>query len=373
MGRGSLRNQRCFCGSGQKYKNCHELRERENPLERSEIFDAFRKSFSKKVCLHPDASSTTCSSKIINAHTVQRAGVLSRIAHDGHVYWFDSDVASIFKNNGTPPVESIGINRASTFTGFCARHDNELFRPLDDHTFSGSSEQCFLLAYRTLCHELYLKRSQIDALEFQKEFDRGADLDRQFHVRSTTFLQQTGALIGSRDFEEHKRLFDLDLRSGDFSNMRSAIIWLHDVPDMVCSGPVLLAYDFYGRPLQAELGIEERADFLSLSILTTATGGAAVFSWREDSGESAAKLVRSLLELPGRAVANAIVRLAFTSMGNLFMSMSWWDQLPGEVKEALKRRLVDSAHPAFETMPDVLLDDGLRPVTWRVAGIQTRM
>jgi hypothetical protein len=49
----------------------------------------------------------------------------------------------------------IGANKASTFTGFCEFHDQEIFRDLDTKEFDGSSRLTFLSAYRALCRELY--------------------------------------------------------------------------------------------------------------------------------------------------------------------------------------------------------------------------
>ena len=51
----------------------------------------------------------------------------------------------------------VGINSATTFTGFCSLHDQQLFKPIDTELLLPTPEQVFLLHYRALCRELYVK------------------------------------------------------------------------------------------------------------------------------------------------------------------------------------------------------------------------
>ena len=60
--------------------------------------------------------------------------------------------------NGSPEClfEKVGRNQASTFPGFCSRHDTEIFKPLDTKPLSlDDAEQLFLIAYRSLTRELH--------------------------------------------------------------------------------------------------------------------------------------------------------------------------------------------------------------------------
>ncbi len=54
----------------------------------------------------------------------------------------------------------IGINTASTFTGFCHKHDREIFRLIDDFDYN-SSEQCFLYCYRAFARAYHKKREEL--------------------------------------------------------------------------------------------------------------------------------------------------------------------------------------------------------------------
>jgi hypothetical protein len=150
------RNDPCWCGSGKKYKRCHLSREDAPSPNVGDFINAQRHS-TPTLCFHPNASSANCSGKIIKAHTVQRNGGLSQIAKDGHVYTAANDISSVIQNQGEITLKLTGLKTATTFTGFCNRHDTEIFKPIETVPFNPSSEHAFLLAYRVLCKELYAK------------------------------------------------------------------------------------------------------------------------------------------------------------------------------------------------------------------------
>src|SRR4051812_4436840 len=76
-------NERCWCGSGKKFKKCHRNRESEALTNVFADSAKMRSAGKQGKCLHPDAGGGHCSSKAIASHTVQRAGGLSAIAEDG--------------------------------------------------------------------------------------------------------------------------------------------------------------------------------------------------------------------------------------------------------------------------------------------------
>ena len=143
------RNDQCWCGSGKKYKHCHLDRERQAPLNPWDASEKIRNAFGTKICLAPEAWRNECSRQISRAHTVPKSGSLRQIVRDGHVYAFVPSQENLMKNDGVVMPELIGLNRASTFTGFCSHHDDAIFSPVEKQMFSSSQEQCFLLGYRS--------------------------------------------------------------------------------------------------------------------------------------------------------------------------------------------------------------------------------
>ncbi|MCP4049845.1 MAG: SEC-C domain-containing protein, partial [bacterium] len=155
------RNDPCWCGSGKKYKKCHLNQEVTEPPSLNKLIQYSKKVFNKKVCLHPNAEKT-CLKNIVRAHTVQKSGGLSHIAECGKVLQFVPSVASLYKGNTGIIPSKIGIKTASTINGFCNKHDNEIFRPIDTNEFIPCLEHAFLVGYRSLCRDLYYKQAQVN-------------------------------------------------------------------------------------------------------------------------------------------------------------------------------------------------------------------
>ena len=121
-----------------------------------------RAELRRKYCLHPDASGD-CSKRIISAHTVQRAILAKYIAVENHVLRFEVEPLADPMRGMLVYPKRRGINRATTFFGFCDKHDCELFRPLEAIEFAFQPEQIALLGYRAICRDAYGKEAEIAA------------------------------------------------------------------------------------------------------------------------------------------------------------------------------------------------------------------
>jgi hypothetical protein len=112
------RNDPCWCGSGKKYKKCHLHRDNEKPNAPWQIDKKFKRLLEQRQCLAPDKWKHDCSQQIAKAHTVPRSGSLARIARDGHVYAYKASFQELQRTEGVVKPRLMGINKASTFTGF---------------------------------------------------------------------------------------------------------------------------------------------------------------------------------------------------------------------------------------------------------------
>lgn len=101
-----------------------------------------------------------CSDNIISAHSIQRGKILNFISENGMIYYLTaepSDNLSEFK----PTFKQEGIKKFSTFSGFCGKHDKEVFQPIEDKCFECTEEQLNLYAYRAISKELYVQESSL--------------------------------------------------------------------------------------------------------------------------------------------------------------------------------------------------------------------
>jgi hypothetical protein len=366
------RNDLCWCGSGEKYKYCHLRREREEPVTYQERIKELRKIWSKEYCLHPQAGPSNCQGGLIQAHTIQRSGGLTRIAQDGKVYTFPPDYSMLVRTSGKLEVRLIGVRKASTFTGFCEYHDNATFAPIEKSPFRFTREQIFLLAYRAICRDLFAKRAQMEAIPFLRIQDRGKDLTDQMAIQSVVDIFGSGVKAGLEDIEHHKGLHDEVLIGKDFSNVQYYAVKLKDVPDIMCSGTALFELDFHGNRLQGFDQMDSRLDCFTLSLIGTDDGGAIVFSWLGGSAAGTA-FARSLKALTDDEIPRAIVRLTFEFFENASFSPKWWDGLTDKARESIQVRVTSAADPTAQRRLDCLKDDGLRFVNWEVSKRMTNL
>jgi SEC-C motif len=365
------RNDPCWCGSGKKYKKCHLNRQQENRIQPWEIMNA-TKNISSKYCSVPTNLKSKCCGDIINAHTVSKSANLKKISRDGHVYAFLPTFEKLNKHNGVAPAELVGINKASTFTGFCAFHDKEIFSLIEDQEFIASKEQCFLLAYRALAREIFAKKNVSNLLPFFKKLDQGRISDVQQEIQMVADAFSQGTLAGMNTIESYKNKFDDILNNNDFADVKACIINFRNMPNVLCSGGIFPEYDFQGNRLQDLSDLGSTPDFLTFSTIATTNGGAVVFCWINDSGKegNSEKLVNSLKKLDGNDLTNSLIRLFFEHCENIFIAPLWWESLEEDQKQSLTNRLLISGSVAHERSPSCLCDDGFKFDNWTAINIQ---
>ena len=241
-------NDPCWCHSNKKYKKCHRDRHREQPLEPGQLKALISRPFNtNKICLHPDAP-TGCS-KIIHAHTLQRMGIIRKLVSvDNHVQTFqqfDRDA------NGDPKIRKVGWRDASTFLGFCADHDSELFSPLEREPFTGDHQQILLAGYRALCHEVYQKQAATDVEPLlAKHADRGMPEDVQRVIQERLAVESTGRRMGLRELRVLKASYDRIAHQKATETLASVVIWFKGHPGIASTGTVHVDFDLRGKRLQ---------------------------------------------------------------------------------------------------------------------------
>lgn len=167
--------EKCPCESGKKYKFCcyvNSTDSKNDPIEytagrlTAEGQKLFRDT-EFKMCFTFDSSQ--CSDTIIGAHSIQNNGVLNQISTNNHVYTLNLEIN---QDSMKPQLKfiSIGKNKASIFSGFCKKHDDEYFNGIEDKEYQGTFEQNYWFAFRALCFELHrkLRLKKSYALLFQK-------------------------------------------------------------------------------------------------------------------------------------------------------------------------------------------------------------
>ncbi|MBW2307029.1 MAG: SEC-C domain-containing protein [Deltaproteobacteria bacterium] len=318
------RNAPCWCGSGIKYKKCHLNRESEQRLPAEAIYNEAKAAWDHKECLHPLAGMGICD-KIVSAHTVQRSGVLQRIIDStNHVRTF----YPIRKDNsGRPILRCVGWRKASTFTGFCAKHDSEIFTALEKKLFTGTDEQCFLVGYRALCHEVYQKSGSLRAGQvIRQSIDRGLPEKFQRQIQGIETSKDAGTRKGLADFQRLKGIMDRHLLEKDYSGWSRAVITFRGDLCVASTGAVSPNRDLEGHKLQGLHDTHTHQESLLYGVVPVPEGGAVVMTWL--SRETAPRLfVNSLLKEGNRRLPSLLVQFMFAYVENTYFSGAWWESL----------------------------------------------
>lgn len=262
------RNDPCWCGSGKKFKKCHLGREEAEPVKVSDILDTEKKAFGKEFCLYPRNSNSECDGKIAKAHTVQRAA-LAKIAEDGHVYGFVLN-ASIFQSEPGKEellvVRRIGIKKASTFTGFCTKHDNDIFKVIEDGSFVCCVKHAFLLGYRALCHAVFKKKAALKMSGLYHAMDSGQPLEIQRAIQKFAIPFIKGTKAGHDDLARIKSEYDIILKGRSFKKIKYYAILFNKWPDVLSSGGFWPEFDFNGNKVQEP--VEPNPEGMQFSLIT---------------------------------------------------------------------------------------------------------
>ncbi|HBP89844.1 MAG TPA: hypothetical protein DD706_19360 [Nitrospiraceae bacterium] len=317
-------NAPCWCGSGKTFQECHIDRIQDFPLPPGKINDVLRKIYTKKVCLHPEASKEQCT-KIIQAHTIQRRGAIERItSSDNHVLSFyppEKDQHNKLK------LHRVGWKKASTFRGFCSHHDNSLFSNLEDEGFIGTDKQCFLVGYRALCHALYQKITVKDSVPFLKSsLDKGRILYEQFFIQDLIATSNEGLSKGLEDLTPIKQEYDKAIMENSYNSIHQVVIDFKGTMAFTSTGVIHVEFDVNGKLLQDLLSAPVPAQTFSISIVSTEQGGVFIATWPRRFSKCK-DFFRALFAIDKQNIPSILLEFIFAYVENTFFSETWWNSL----------------------------------------------
>ena len=288
-------------------------------------------------CLALDDSGRPCPNPPVQTHTLARSASLKNLAEGGHVYSYTPLLNRVSPND--PPIsipEKCGIKNASTFPGFCHFHDTRLFSAVETRPFHNTPEQVFLLAYRSICYELFLKellyhpKMRYVREKYENKLPRSMR-DSLSHIRA---IQATGTASGLRDLRYHKAAYDRALASNKFAEVTAFTIEISGDPILMCCSGVTPSYDFNSHFLQDMQDDNIVGQPLAVTAFTDGPGHwFVVLAWHRHSDAVAQRLISSLQEQ--RDTTSALTALIFVHCGNLHFRITWWDALPPETRQWL--------------------------------------
>jgi hypothetical protein len=199
--------------------------------------------------------------------------MLRQIAKNGHVYHQSATIQDLEKTQGQLQIKLIGVNDASVLPIFCEPHDSGAFAPLEQARFTSSKEQCFLLAYRAICHELAKKLATLSSIPVLKGFYRGKSFPEQVKIQTMFAALAAANETSVRDMEVHKQEFDAMLLANNYTDLQGYVVTFESAPEILCAGGLYPECDFAGKPLQNLGDFSKTMEQISFALIATEQGG----------------------------------------------------------------------------------------------------
>jgi hypothetical protein len=273
------------------------------------IYQELRKGFAK-ICLLEDTGE--CGEKIIRAHSLQKK-VFKHHAKNGHVYQFEPLTGTRDADKNLWP-DLIGINKATTFLGFCEHHDSHIFSSIENFPFQNTPEQKFLHHYRAFAQMYYDKAYKFKIIE--RVLNDLAKTFSPFELKTLTekvYLNQYDA----SELKQQKLRFDDQLQNKDWSAIEGYAFVGETMPDILTTNFFAPRKNFHGQIFQ---------DTKLLSFTVTSVDDRAVFLLCGNKGCPVLhEFVASFREMPLQTTA--IITYVFCIFENFIILPKWWESL----------------------------------------------
>ncbi|MEZ8303431.1 hypothetical protein AB6C40_07960 [Vibrio splendidus] len=316
-----------------------------------------------KECYFKTNDNKDCEGKIINAHTVQKSGGLKKIATNGHVRYFKPSFKRLLDNKGMLSCEIEGVGKASTFFGFCQKHDRELFSPIENYSFEDCPTHALLHGYRAACKELYAKHEQ-----------------KRLHEKLDEILNDEGILTYSLQIERDNYKRGMDLAINEITTLKNTLenristrdtkgvnylaIHTEEITEFMCCAAFIPEISFDGRRLQSLFTKKDISSYLSVNIFSSDGEGVILFQWIGENDEIV-YFLDSLISSGISKIPSLITSAVFEFFENTFIAPSWWNTLSPKQKESIQKRVMTFGDHDRET----LMINSIGSVSWNINSI----
>lgn len=310
------------------------LSEIHNPQAAAELISKFRKRFSTKVCMAPQQDHEGA---IVSAHTLSVQSMLRKIAVDAHVYTV-GQAKRMGRDTFPIEVQRRGLRDVTVFNGFCQKHDQELFSCLDDEPFRFARKQSFMLAYRAVARECYLKRKQYESLPSPEEFAAMHGIKGKVELSDVAAIYQAASLRGAEDVEALKASFDKHLVSESWDRVITRAILFPTTPTVLATTAFQPFIDMDGNQLQDFEDLSADMSQICMSVVPTEDGGAAIFSWLDSSNSAPRRFFESVINT--KDLTSSALHAIFDNTENFAMNPAWYESLSEPNKAYIFSRIM---------------------------------
>ena len=264
---------------------------------------------------------------------MSRRAFLDPIAENGHVI----EQQRHFLHEG---FRDVGVNKASVFPGFCAQHDQVMFKDVDNPVAEIDRDFVLRLCYRVATKEAHAKQDTLAIADVLLLGDAGLPLPAQVQFQNRMNLFLHGTRLGVQDLMQRKDWLERAIESDASVPMFE---WQSVAIDgklpIVGAGAYNCEATFTGEhepfdecahkiPLLIHALIPQRGSWLS------------VFGWfRDGAEERCRRFAESIDCLSSERVPTALARFTMDVSENFFLRPSWYRGLDSAAQEDIAERV----------------------------------
>ena len=276
-------------------------------------------------CLHPNQKE--CSKKVIKAHSIQNNRILNKISENGMVVSPTGSKLSLESD-----FASTGRKSATTFEGFCSKHDHALFQDIEEKEYMPKNlKQELLFAYRILCREIITKECFKNlCINMFKE---------GMIVHPDIVL---GAEQALKDMENLKKSFDEILSKEKFEEFQTDLIILEDEYLFAVSSAFFIEYDFKNNPINELNILSKEPATLFLTIFPQNKKTYVLISYLKKDNLKFSFLKKQLLDLSEEEKKRRISSMICLYCENFVMSPKKWREFDESIKGDFVREFYES-------------------------------
>lgn len=274
---------------------------------------------------------------VISAHTLSVEAMLRKVSVDSHVY-VAAQAKRLARDTFPIEVQRKGLRDVTVFNGFCQKHDRELFACLELEPFRFQRQQSFMLAYRAVARECYLKRKQYESLPSPEEYASIHGIEDQLRLSDVALVFQAASLTGAEDAEDLKASFDRHLLSRGWDRVVTRAILFPATPTVLAAAAFQPFIDMNGTQLQNFEDLGADMSQICMSVIPTETGGAAIFSWLDSSNSAPQSFFDSVASVPN--LTASVLHAIFDNTENFAMNPSWYEGLTEDERSYVFSRIM---------------------------------
>jgi hypothetical protein len=223
--------------------------------------------------------------------------------------------------------KSVGINKATVFTGLCGDHDLRLFAAIDRHPINlSSAEQLFLFAYRAVLRETHVSNeSAAKLLAVYQEKCRLGLADPNAPTGSAMFAISRG--IRAYETWLYKEAFDEVLIAKDFDE------FTYDCLDMGRTRPCIAVSSLFSLD---EVAVGDDVARVALTVLPEGGRSYALLAYRRQDCLPAREWLRPLLTGSVESQRYFLSRLILERCDNVAVSPMEFSTWSSEKREVIR-------------------------------------